>query len=345
MLQEKSIDVEDNADIQGRKVESQVKIYQIDLKHDKKIITEVVTATSDTITTASTTITAADVPIPAATIAAAPTLTAAHSRRRHGVVIRDPEKTTTTSTIILSEAKSKDIGKGILKEDKAVKRYQALKRKPQTEAQARKNMMIYLRNVAGFKMDYFKGMTYDDIRQIFEEHFDSNVAFLQNTKEQMDEEDSKALKRLNETPKRILTSTASAMNQAAIWQLIDDRVAAALEAQAANMVNTDNTNRNPKPRETPASRKCTYKEFMSCQPFYFNGTEGVVGLIRWFERTELVFYRSNCTEDCKVKSATSTLTEDALSWWNYYAKSIGIEQADKIAWSELKRLLTNKYFP
>nr|GFB35178.1 hypothetical protein [Tanacetum cinerariifolium] len=49
------------------------------------------------------------------------------------------------------------------KEDNAVKRYQALKRKPQTEAQARKNMMIYLKNVAGFKMDYFKGMTYDDI--------------------------------------------------------------------------------------------------------------------------------------------------------------------------------------
>nr|GFA69445.1 hypothetical protein [Tanacetum cinerariifolium] len=49
------------------------------------------------------------------------------------------------------------------KEDNAVLRYQALKRKPQTEAQARKNMIIYLRNRAGFKMDYFKGMSYDDI--------------------------------------------------------------------------------------------------------------------------------------------------------------------------------------
>nr|GEY81357.1 hypothetical protein [Tanacetum cinerariifolium] len=95
------------------------------------------------------------------------------------------------------------------KEDNDVKRYQALKRKPQTEAQARKNMMIYLRtrknmmiylrNVAGFKMDYFNGMTYDDIRPIFEKHFNSNVAFLQKTKEQMDEEDSRALKRLSES--------------------------------------------------------------------------------------------------------------------------------------------------
>nr|GFD13874.1 hypothetical protein [Tanacetum cinerariifolium] len=51
----------------------------------------------------------------------------------------------------------------------------------------------------GFKMDYFKGMTYDDIRPIFEKKFNSNVAFLQKTKEQMDEEDNKALKRLSES--------------------------------------------------------------------------------------------------------------------------------------------------
>nr|GFA22613.1 hypothetical protein [Tanacetum cinerariifolium] len=82
------------------------------------------------------------------------------------------------------------------KEDNAVMRYQALKRKPQTEAQARKNMIIYLKNVAGFKMVNFKGMTYDDIRPIFEKKFNSNVAFLQKTKEQMDEEDSRALKRI-----------------------------------------------------------------------------------------------------------------------------------------------------
>nr|GFA62021.1 hypothetical protein [Tanacetum cinerariifolium] len=57
------------------------------------------------------------------------------------------------------------------KKDNAVMRYQALKRKPQTESHARKNMMIYLRNMARFKMDYFKGMSYDDIRPIFEKKF------------------------------------------------------------------------------------------------------------------------------------------------------------------------------
>nr|GEY95969.1 reverse transcriptase domain-containing protein [Tanacetum cinerariifolium] len=143
-------------------------------------------------------------------------------------------------------------------------------------------------------------------------------------------------------PKRTSTSEAPAMNRDDIKKLVADSVSAALEAQAVNMENTDNTTR---PRETHVARKCTYKEFMSCQPFYLNGTEGVVGLIHWFERTESVFSRSNCTEDCKVKFATGTLTEDALSWWNSYDKPIRIEQADKIAWTELKRLLTNKYCP
>ncbi|GJU42549.1 putative reverse transcriptase domain-containing protein [Tanacetum coccineum] len=45
-----------------------------------------------------------------------------------------------------------------------------------------------------------------------------------------------------------------------------------------------------------------YKEFMSCQPINFKGSEGAVGLIRWFERTESVFSRRNCTEDYKVIS-------------------------------------------
>nr|GEX42988.1 reverse transcriptase domain-containing protein [Tanacetum cinerariifolium] len=121
-------------------------------------------------------------------------------------------------------------------------------------------------------------------------------------------------------PKRTSTSAAPTMTQAAIWQLVTNNVATALETQAANMENTDNTNRKPEPRETLAARKCTYKEFMSCQPFYFNGMEGAVSLIRWFKRTKSEFSHSNYTEDCKVKFATGTLTEDALFWWNSYVK-------------------------
>ncbi|GJY97676.1 reverse transcriptase domain-containing protein [Tanacetum coccineum] len=69
------------------------------------------------------------------------------------------------------------------------------------------------------------------------------------------------------------------------------------------------------------------------------------GLIHWFERIESVFSHSNYAEENRVTFATSTLTDDALSWWNAYAQPIRIEQANRIPWIELKRLLTNKYYP
>ncbi|GJU88623.1 putative reverse transcriptase domain-containing protein [Tanacetum coccineum] len=130
-------------------------------------------------------------------------------------------------------------------------------------------------------------------------------------------------------PKRMSTSEAPAMTHAAVRKLVANSVSAALEAQAANMENTNNTTR---PREALVARQCSYKEFMSCQPINFKGSEGAVGLIRWFERTESVFSRRNCTEDYKVKFATGTLTEEALSWWNSFAQPIGIEEAYKITW-------------
>nr|GEV36954.1 reverse transcriptase domain-containing protein [Tanacetum cinerariifolium] len=120
-------------------------------------------------------------------------------------------------------------------------------------------------------------------------------------------------------PKRTTTSAAPAMIQDAIRQLVVDSVTAVLETQAATMVNTDNLNRNTRPRETPGAKRGNYKDFISCQPFYFNGTEGAAGLIRWFERNESVFSYSNCVEENKVTFATDTLTDDALSWWNAYA--------------------------
>nr|GEW61525.1 reverse transcriptase domain-containing protein [Tanacetum cinerariifolium] len=145
--------------------------------------------------------------------------------------------------------------------------------------------------------------------------------------------------------KRASTSKARAMTQAAIRKLVADSVTAALEAQAVTMANAKNPNRNTGPTGIPVVKIGNYKEFISCQPFYFNGAEGAVGLIRWFEQTELVFSRSRCAEENKVTFPTGTLTDDALSWWNAYAQPMGIEQANQIIWTDLKRLLTNKYCP
>ncbi|GKE34559.1 reverse transcriptase domain-containing protein [Tanacetum coccineum] len=117
-------------------------------------------------------------------------------------------------------------------------------------------------------------------------------------------------------PKRTSTSEAPAMTQVAIRKLVADSVTAALEAQATTMVGTSNPNRNTGPTGNTVAKTGNYKEFISCQPFYFN-----------------------------VTFATGTLTDDALSWWNAYAQPMGVDQANQITWTELKRLLTNKYCP
>nr|GEY37223.1 reverse transcriptase domain-containing protein [Tanacetum cinerariifolium] len=106
-------------------------------------------------------------------------------------------------------------------------------------------------------------------------------------------------------PKRISASVAPAMNQAAIRKLVADSVAAALEAQARPWKILTI------PIGTPTKEKFMY----------------------------------NCIEDCKVKFATGTLTDKALSWWNSFAQSISIEEAYKITWSEFKNLLIKKYCP
>ncbi|GKA02369.1 hypothetical protein Tco_0675034 [Tanacetum coccineum] len=84
-------------------------------------------------------------------------------------------------------------------------------------------------------------------------------------------------------PKRASTTEAPAMTQDAIRKLVADSITSALDAQAATMTSASNPNRNTGPTRIPAVKTGNYKELISCQPFYFNGTEGAVGLIRWFE--------------------------------------------------------------
>nr|GFA89904.1 hypothetical protein [Tanacetum cinerariifolium] len=65
----------------------------------------------------------------------------------------------------------------------AVMKYQALKRKPLTKAKAMRNMIVYLKNIVGYKMNYLKGMSYDEIIPLFEKHYNYNQAFLNELNE------------------------------------------------------------------------------------------------------------------------------------------------------------------
>ncbi|GKC73106.1 hypothetical protein Tco_1118989 [Tanacetum coccineum] len=73
----------------------------------------------------------------------------------------------------------------------------------------------------------------------------------------------------------------------------------------------------------PVAQECTYQDFIKCQPLNFKGTEGVVRLIRWFEKMETMFHISNCPEKYQVNYATCTLLNSALTWWNSHKRTVG----------------------
>ncbi|GJZ35227.1 hypothetical protein Tco_0581044 [Tanacetum coccineum] len=175
-----------------------------------------------------------------------------------------------------------------------------------------------------------------------------------------------------------MTNTRSGMTPAAIEEMINQRVDAALEARRVNRDlelgngndngggdsngngngngtrngnnrgdNGDgNENYNVNGRgDSPVARECTYQDFMKCQPLSFKGTECVVGLIRWSEKIEIVFHISNCPERYQVKYATCTLLNSTLTWWNSHKRTIRTDDAYALSWRELLKLMTEVYCP
>nr|GEZ71611.1 hypothetical protein [Tanacetum cinerariifolium] len=95
----------------------------------------------------------------------------------------------------------------------------------------------------------------------------------------------------------------------------------------------------------PMARECTFQDFLKCKPHAFLGTEGIVGLTRWFEKMETVFNISNCPPKYQVKYATCTLQNSALTWWNSHKRTIGVDAAYALKWAELIKLVTEVYCP
>nr|GEZ84442.1 hypothetical protein [Tanacetum cinerariifolium] len=146
---------------------------------------------------------AASTPIPAAkpkilNIAVAP---AVLTRRRKGVVIRDPEEELPFDTPA-ETPKVKDKGKGIL-----IEAPKPMKKKDQIEIDAKYHGMKK-------KPDFFKGMKYDEILPIFQAKFDANMRFLFKSREEMEEEDEEIIKSINETPAQKVTKRRKLHEQA-----------------------------------------------------------------------------------------------------------------------------------
>ncbi|GJV37920.1 hypothetical protein Tco_1410397 [Tanacetum coccineum] len=96
-----------------------------------------------------------------------------------------------------------------------------------------------------------------------------------------------------------------------VKRIVEKRVAKAIEEYEKTRADSNNTggsgSANTRGTVAPDVQGCSYKTFMNGKPHSFSGTEGVVGLKRWFEKMEQVFEICKCAEDDKVKSPGATL--------------------------------------
>ncbi|GJR62465.1 hypothetical protein Tco_1504627 [Tanacetum coccineum] len=96
-----------------------------------------------------------------------------------------------------------------------------------------------------------------------------------------------------------------------VRKIVEKRVAKAIEKYEKTRADSNNTggsgSTNTGGTVVPEMHGCSYKTFMNGKPHSFKGTEGVVGLKRWFEKMEQVFEICKCAEDDKIPGARSSM--------------------------------------
>nr|GEZ58749.1 hypothetical protein [Tanacetum cinerariifolium] len=60
----------------------------------------------------------------------------------------------------------------------AAQRYEAIRNKPQTMSQQRKDMCTYMKNMAGYKMEHFKGKSFYEVNEIFDKVYKQVTSFV-----------------------------------------------------------------------------------------------------------------------------------------------------------------------
>nr|GFB82270.1 hypothetical protein [Tanacetum cinerariifolium] len=127
-------------------------------------------------------------------------------------------------------------------------------------------MIDYQKNTEGFKVAFFKGKTYNQIRPIFQARFDANMRFLLKLKEEMEKEEEEIIKSINETPaqkaakrRRLREQAKEAEDLKKQLEVVADEdddvfVEAILIGTKVPVVNYEIVMINNKPRKYPLSR-------------------------------------------------------------------------------------------
>ncbi|GJT27675.1 putative reverse transcriptase domain-containing protein [Tanacetum coccineum] len=171
-------DAEEDSSKQGRKISEIDKDPTIslvqpeqDMEYDFDVsIAKGFTTASVPVTTASVTL---EVSTAAANLNTKKQLE--QERLRHEEAIRLQEQINEEEKQRIAEA---DQAHNIDWSDPTVLKYHALQNRSFPAAEVRKNMCMYLKNQGGYKQSHFKGMSYEDIRPIFERVWDKNNAFV-----------------------------------------------------------------------------------------------------------------------------------------------------------------------
>ncbi|KAD5960497.1 hypothetical protein E3N88_11969 [Mikania micrantha] len=135
---------------------------------------------------------------------------------------------------------------------------------------------------------------------------------------------------------------------ARIKLMVDKRVSKVLAEYEANRLASETSGTNNDTNafsHGSAAKGCSFVAFLSCHPHKFQGTEGAVRLLRWIEKLESVFSMAECSEENRVKYATGTLEEPALTWWNTHVQTLGLETANSIPWENFTTMLHEEYCP
>nr|GFA41204.1 synaptobrevin, longin-like domain protein [Tanacetum cinerariifolium] len=177
------VDQEKDVEVEGRHADKQAKMYNIDLDHSSKVLsmqeddTEVQEAV-EIVTTAKLMIEV----VTATQKKDQVEMDAEYAKKLQEELDKEHEESFKNIdwNAALDHIQSK--------EPQYIRRYHGIKKKPQTESEVRKNMISYLRNTEGYKMEFFKGLKYDDILSIFQARFDANLKFLFKSREEMDVE-------------------------------------------------------------------------------------------------------------------------------------------------------------
>ncbi|GJT97967.1 putative reverse transcriptase domain-containing protein [Tanacetum coccineum] len=139
------------------------------------------------------------------------------------------------------------------------------------------------------------------------------------------------------------------LTQVTVRRMIKESVIAAIAVEWARHANAgNNASGSGQARgqvTAPVVRESTFAGFIKCNPDTFCSTEVAIELRRWFKKTEMTFGISECAKDKKVKFAAATLRGPALTWWNSKVAILGLDVANQMGWTEMKKLMTAEFCP